>query len=134
MNQEYSYKFLEKIKPTILDKDSYSIIIDYVKESEKYDTYIKKKIWKPLFNDVLKELSLFFDDESYENILLKDPAIKSVIISENYSKKILDNIKFEKNNYIDEEEWYNLNGYEYYEDCYNENEFMWWFCGASCDI
>ena len=130
-----------KINQKVIDNDSFSIVKDYVKNMEDYD---KKELEKTKikYNKIVLDLNYIFDNlKEVRNI---EPRAIEILEEVDYFNREessvmelddLNDLEFARlNGYYDDE--YTDDYEEMYDDRdpYDEDGFMGWFNGASCDI
>lgn len=92
----------------VLDKDSFSIIQNLVSNMEEYDDFYYRAKTQPKFKQVLHELQMVIYASTpveQENEVLSDPAVKSIVIKESYTRDMINQIRAMNNDYLYDVEW-----------------------------
>lgn len=121
--------YLNNIKQNAIDKDSFTIVKDYVRIMEEYDDFYLRSKTMPKYNSLMRELQILSEHYlQYEglkgNEILIDPhnnEVRPMYISE----MILDEIKHQKEREENEISWEFDSDSEmegYYYDRYDEDE------------
>ena len=123
---------MNSINQSVIDRDSLAIVQKYVKMMETYDDLVLTHIWKPKYNNVIKELNYF----TSEVRRYSEENSSSNIMSETLSQDILKAIEFDKELEF-EMEWDEANADYDSSDFYMDrrsDDFLGWDFGATVDI